>query len=182
MLYIMRHGKTDWNARHLLQGHTDIPLNEEGRKMAEDAREKYRDLHFDLCYCSPLSRARETAELFLKGSDTPITVDNRLEEINFGSYEGIEHAMDDPKYPVYTLFHHPEQYVADNGAESLDELFARSGSFLDEVIKPVLASGKDVLIVAHGGVNCSIIARYEQTPLAHFWDNLQANCALQRLE
>ena len=66
MLYIMRHGKTDWNARHLLQGHTDIPLNEEGRKMAEDAREKYRDLHFDLCYCSPLSRAWETAELFLK--------------------------------------------------------------------------------------------------------------------
>ena len=182
MLYIMRHGKTDWNARHLLQGHTDIPLNEEGRTMAEDAREKYQDLHFDLCYCSPLSRASETAEMFLKGRNIPIAVDNRLEEINFGSYEGIEHAMDDPKYPVYTLFHHPEQYAADNGAESLDELFARSGSFLDEVIKPALASGKDVLIVAHGGVNCSIIARYEHTPPAHFWDNLQANCALKRLE
>ena len=43
MLYIMRHGKTDWNADHLLQGHTDIPLNEEGRQMARDAREHYKN-------------------------------------------------------------------------------------------------------------------------------------------
>ena len=38
MLYIMRHGKTDWNIQHKLQGHTDIPLNEEGRQMAKQAR------------------------------------------------------------------------------------------------------------------------------------------------
>lgn len=177
----MRHGKTDWNAKHLLQGHTDIPLNEEGRRMAEAAREKYKDLHFDICYCSPLSRARETAELFLKGRNIPILVDNRLEEISFGSYEGVEHVTEKPDCPVYTLFRHPKQYQACNGAESLEELFARSGSFLDEVVAPALAEGKDVLIVAHGGVNCSIIARYEKTPLAHFWDNLQGNCELKKL-
>ena len=44
MLYIMRHGKTDWNAVHRLQGSEDIPLNEEGRQMARDARKKYGDL------------------------------------------------------------------------------------------------------------------------------------------
>ena len=54
MLYIMRHGKTDWNAVHRLQGSEDIPLNEEGRQMARDARKKYGDLRFDICYCSPL--------------------------------------------------------------------------------------------------------------------------------
>ena len=43
MLYIMRHGKTDWNAKHKLQGRTDIPLNEEGIQMAEQAKEKYKD-------------------------------------------------------------------------------------------------------------------------------------------
>ena len=42
MLYIIRHGKTDWNVRHKMQGRTDIPLNEEGRQMAEAAREEYR--------------------------------------------------------------------------------------------------------------------------------------------
>ena len=44
MLYIMRHGKTDWNAVHRLQGSEDIPLNDEGRQMAAEAREKYKDL------------------------------------------------------------------------------------------------------------------------------------------
>ena len=66
MLYIMRHGKTEWNELHKLQGRTDIPLNEEGRKMAEQAREKYKDVSFDICYCSPLIRARETAEIVLQ--------------------------------------------------------------------------------------------------------------------
>ena len=50
MLYIMRHGKTDWNAKHKLQGHADIPLNEEGRQMAEKAREEYDGPVFDVCY------------------------------------------------------------------------------------------------------------------------------------
>ena len=47
----MRHGKTDWNAMRKLQGRTDIPLNEEGRQMAEHARTEYADIHFDICYC-----------------------------------------------------------------------------------------------------------------------------------
>ena len=64
MLYIMRHGRTDWNEQYRLQGGTDIPLNEEGRRMAREAAETYRDVEFDLCYVSPLQRARETAELF----------------------------------------------------------------------------------------------------------------------
>ena len=59
MLYIMRHGKTDWNAKHKLQGRTDIPLNEEGIQMAEQAKEKYKDVNFDICYCSPLVRAKQ---------------------------------------------------------------------------------------------------------------------------
>ena len=77
MLYIMRHGKTDWNADRRLQGSEDIPLNEEGRQMARDARKKYGDLRFDICYCSPLQRAQETAEIFLEGSGTPILTDDR---------------------------------------------------------------------------------------------------------
>ena len=49
MLYIMRHGKTEWNAMHKLQGRMDIPLNEEGREMAEKAREEYKNLNIDIC-------------------------------------------------------------------------------------------------------------------------------------
>ena len=150
MLYIMRHGKTDWNAVHRLQGSEDIPLNEEGRQMARDARKKYGDLRFDICYCSPLQRAQETAEIFLEGSGTPILTDDRLREMGFGMYEGTEHVTQKPECPVYTLFHDPVHYHAVDGAESLEHLYARSGSFIHDVLTPEVVSGKNVLIVAHG--------------------------------
>ncbi len=84
MLYIMRHGRTDWNVRHKLQGRTDIPLNDEGRMMAAEAGKQYSDIHFDICYSSPLERAKETAEIFLKGRSVPVYTDDRLVEMGFG--------------------------------------------------------------------------------------------------
>ena len=78
MLYIMRHGRTDWNDLRKLQGRTDIPLNDAGREMADAARKEYADVRFDICFCSPLVRARETAEILLRGRDVPIIADDRL--------------------------------------------------------------------------------------------------------
>ena len=89
MLYIMRHGKTEWNQQHKLQGRTDIPLNDEGRKMAEAAHTEYLDVHFDVCYTSPLIRAKETAEIVLRDRNVPIITDDRLVEMSFGCYEGL---------------------------------------------------------------------------------------------
>jgi probable phosphoglycerate mutase len=68
-LLVTRHGQTDWNLIRKLQGITDIPLNDTGRQMAIDAREKYKDLTFSCCYCSPLERAYETATIFLEDRD-----------------------------------------------------------------------------------------------------------------
>ena len=120
MLYIIRHGKTDWNVWHKLQGRTDIPLNEEGRQMAEAARKEYRDVHFDICFCSPLIRAKETAEIFLRSRNIPIITDDRLMEMSFGCFEGIENSFQIPDCPVNELFFHPDQYIAPpDGGENL---------------------------------------------------------------
>ena len=181
MLYIMRHGKTDWNAVHKLQGSVDIPLNEEGRQMARAAREKYKDLSFDLCYCSPLSRARETAEIFLEGRKVPIIIDNRLQEMNFGDFEGTENLFQKPECPIYKLFKDPGNYIATNGAESLEHLYERSGAFIEEVLTPEVVNKKNVIIVAHGALNCSIISHYKNVPFERFWENLQENCEVRRL-
>ena len=94
MLYIMRHGRTDWNDAYKLQGRTDIPLNDAGRRMAQEAAQRYREVSFDVCFCSPLIRARETAEIFLKGRDTPILFDDRLKEMCFGVCEGSENVFE----------------------------------------------------------------------------------------
>lgn len=182
MLYIIRHGITDWNTLHKLQGRTDVPLNEEGRRMAEKAREEYRDVHFDVCFCSPLIRARETAEILLRNRNIPILTDDRLTEMSFGSFEGIENSFQIPDCPINVLFHTPEKYVSPpGGAESLDDLFARTGAFLEERAEPLLKEGKDVLIVGHGAMNSSIVSRIRQLSRDRFWSAGIENCRLMRL-
>ena len=182
MLYIIRHGKTDWNVLHKLQGRTDVPLNEEGRIMAEKARVEYRDVHFDICFCSPLIRARETAEILLRDRNVPILTDDRLMEMSFGSFEGTENSFLIPDCPINVLFHAPENYISPpGGAESLDNLFTRTGAFLEEQVEPLLKEKKDILIVGHGAMNSSIICQVRQLPRAQFWSAGIENCKLIRL-
>lgn len=182
MIYILRHGKTEWNKLKKLQGRTDIPLCDEGRIMAAEAAEKYAGVHFDVCYSSPLSRARETAEIILKGRDVPIIFDDRLLEMGFGVYEGIVRSFDKPGCPINVLFEHPEDYIAPPDAgESLDELYARTGSFLEEVIKPLREAGKDVLIVAHGALNSCMLTQAKGLPRKDFWSHGIVQCTLMPL-
>ena len=115
----MRHGKTDWNELHKLQGHTDISLNANGIAMAENAANEYKND---------------------RDEKVPVIIDDRLIEMGFGEYEGIQGYTDDAGYNVNTLFHNPAGYIPDKGAESLDELFARTGEFLDTIIKPELGN------------------------------------------
>lgn len=181
MLYIMRHGRTDWNLQYRLQGSVDIPLNEEGRRMAREAAENYRDIHLDICFVSPLSRARETAEIFLEGRDVPIVVDQRLREMSFGRYEGMDHIYQKPDLPIYKLFQDPERYEPEEGAESFAELFARTGEFIRQEAEPRLAKGQDILIIGHGAMNSAIVSQYRKKPLSEFWENDIENCKLIRL-
>ena len=181
MLYIMRHGKTDWNLKHKLQGKTDIPLNEMGIEMAKDACEKYKDVHLDVCYCSPLVRARETANLVLEGREVPIIIDERLEEMGFGVYEGTENVFEKPECPVRELFFNPAEYKAVGGAESLEALIARTKDFLDEIAFPLVKEGKDVLIVGHGAMNSAIIGIVRHVPVEKFWAEGIENCRLIKL-
>lgn len=72
MLYIVRHGETDWNRLRRVQGHTDIPLNDYGRHLARETAEGMKDIQIDLAYTSPLRRAEETAEIILGSREIPL--------------------------------------------------------------------------------------------------------------
>ena len=183
MLYIIRHGRTDWNDLHKLQGRTDIPLNEDGREMAKKAALEIRDVHCDICFCSPLKRSAETAQILLEGRDIPIIYDERLVEMGFGEYEGIAGYFDGIDSPVSAFFMNPDRYSAPiaAGAESMDELFERTGSFLEEKVMPELNRGRDVLIVGHGAMNSAIISRVKKLPLKEFWSAGIENCKLMKL-
>ena len=66
-LYLLRHGETAWNNTHRFQGQIDIPLNDFGRELAEITRDAAPEIVFDRVYSSPLSRAFETAVIFMRG-------------------------------------------------------------------------------------------------------------------
>lgn len=178
MLYIMRHGQTDWNVKHKLQGKTNISLNEFGRVSSIEAGKQYSEVNIDICYCSPLDRAQETAKLFIGDRDIPIVTDNRLEEMGFGIYEGEEKVFDKPDCPVREFFFNPGEYKAVGGAESIDQVLARTGEFLNEVIYPELEKGKDILIVAHGALNAGLLCHFRNRSKAEFWDEPMENCKL----
>lgn len=181
MLYIIRHGKTDWNAEYKLQGRIDIPLNEEGRQMARDAAREYKNIHLDVCYCSPLCRAQETAKILLEGRGVPIITDNRLREMSFGECEGAKNIFEHPEHPMYKFFNDPINWVPPAGAESFEELFARTGAFIREVVNKDLENGKDILIVGHGAMNNSIISQIKKIPLEKFWETAIPNCKIIKL-
>ena len=182
MLYIMRHGMTDWNMLYKLQGQTDIPLNREGRAMAKAAHDEYLNIHFDLCYSSPLKRALQTSRILLQGRDVPIETDDRLKEMSFGIYEGTENPFQRADCAISVLFNDPASYKKSiGGAETFEELFSRSNSFLSEVVLPEVDKGRDILIVGHRGLNSAIICQLKHIPLSQFWDIDVEQCRLMRL-
>ena len=87
LLYVVRHGETEWNTKHLVQGVSDIPLNEKGIKDAYELQELVASLDIDVVISSPLERARKTAEI-ITNKKLPINTDDRIKERDWGMNEG----------------------------------------------------------------------------------------------
>jgi broad specificity phosphatase PhoE len=88
-LLLVRHGETDWNASGRLQGHTDRPLNDYGRRQARELADRLADDGVAAIYASDLSRAKETAEIVGARLGLPVVIDADLRERNWGSWEGL---------------------------------------------------------------------------------------------
>ena len=87
-LYISRHGQTPWNVEDLICGRTDVPLTEVGQQQAKRLAESALDKGIDVILCSPMLRARQTAQAVSDAIGVPIQIDQRLIEMDFGTFEG----------------------------------------------------------------------------------------------
>lgn len=184
-LYIVRHGQTDWNKAVRLQGRSDIPLNEYGRELARKTGEGLKNVSFDLAFTSPLSRARETAELILKGKDVELIEDERIVEISFGKYEGRSWGEEHFNIPedFQLFFTAPDRYEAQEDAENIRELAARTGEFMQELISNPEYADKNILVSTHGAALCGMLAYVDQTPLSKFWrGEVPKNCSVNLVE
>ena len=149
MIYIVRHGETDWNVLGKVQGSKDIPLNENGRRQALLTKSELDNKEIDLIIASPLKRAKETAEIINRGRNLPMIIDDRIRERSFGEFEGEEFTVLDTK-PFWDYYIN-EEYEE---AESVQEFFKRVYDFLDDIT--VKYKDKNVLLVTHGGVSLPV--------------------------
>lgn len=180
-LYIIRHGQTDWNRAHRLQGRTDIPLNEWGRLVAELTREGLKNVAFDAAFTSPLIRAKETAELVLEGRHIPIIEDERIIEVNFGAYEGESFQLDNEN--LQNFFSKPEVYYPVDGSESMESILERTGDFLSELYQNPKYQDSTILISTHGAALCGLLCNIKKWEKADFWKGgLHKNCGFSIVE
>jgi len=149
---LLRHAETEWSRDGRHTGRTDIPLTEEGRARARALRDRIAGHEFALVLSSPLSRARETAEL---AGLTPQLRDDLL-EFDYGQYEGITTDQIREQRPDWYLWRDGSP-----GGESADDV----GRRVDRVIEEALgAGGGDVAFVAHGHVLRALAARWVEQP------------------
>lgn len=174
-LYIIRHGETDWNKQKLLQGQSDVPLNDYGRELARKTAEGMKEVHFDIIYTSPLCRAVETARIITGRSD--FIADDRLKEIGFGAGEGVKSETLGDAFSNF--FFAPEKYIPPQGGETYEELKKRAADFLCERIFPERELSKNVLIVAHGAVNKALMLVLKNLEIKDIWKGeFQKNCCV----
>jgi broad specificity phosphatase PhoE len=179
-IYIIRHGQTDANLRHELQGRRDLPLNEKGREQARQIRAFFeaRSIAFDRVYSSPLGRAVETARIVSGGSEgAPITTDDRLIEMDYGPYEGMD--LRNPAPEVIKFFSDFNANPAPAGMEQLSSVVARTGEFIEDVAR---ASDERVLVSTHAIAMKGILEYLTPESRGGYWSKFIGNCAVYRCE
>jgi len=187
-LYIIRHGETDWNVAGRLQGRSDIPLNDEGRRLAQVTAEALSDVDFTCVYASPLCRAYETATIIRGARDIPIITDERIQEISFGIYEGyhcLKSNYDIPDVNFSKFFEQPEAYQPPQDAESIAQLCARTGDFMRELVSKEQDYHRDdaILIATHGAALRGLLSYVRGIDESHFWDGgVHRNCAVTTID
>ena len=144
MIYIIRHGQTDWNIEHRTQGQTDITLNTNGIKQAELITQKIANLKINNIISSDLKRAYMTAQIINSKFNKKIETDKRIREFCFGTLEGI--TRDKITQETWENFNKNAKQF---NAETNEEIFNRIKSFIDDIKSNNI--NKNILVVTHGG-------------------------------
>ena len=152
--YFLRHGETEWNRRDMIQGWSDIPLNDTGRQQARNAAPHIAAAAIDRIVTSPLARALETAEIINTVLQKPLATEALLRERNYGVFEGKTRAdfelWQQKSTACGTLPCEENGYPCPDNGE-------RYADFKQRVMEGMAAhmenfAGENILFIAHGGV------------------------------
>ena len=168
--YLVRHGETDWNRSGRIQGHTDVPLNNNGRREIGLLAERLAPCSFAAVYSSDLSRTSESAEIIVSGREVSIVADPDLREFSYGEWEGMTSPEVEAQFPnAYAQLMGAEDnsFVAPGG-ESSAQVLDRVHRFCARVEEQFSADA-DILVVAHGGTIRALLACLLYLPNDSLW-------------
>jgi 2,3-bisphosphoglycerate-dependent phosphoglycerate mutase len=155
-IYLVRHGETDWNVQHKVQGSQDIPLNKNGKKQAREAAKRLKKIKFDHAYSSDLIRARKTTEIIALEHKLAVKTNQALRERTFGEFEGqsqeyFRKELKELLEKVNKLsYEEKANYQFPRGIESINSSISRFITLLREIA--VAHPGKIILVGTHGGM------------------------------
>ena len=172
MIYIVRHGQTEYNVIGRYGGRIDVPLNDNGIKQAHELHEILKDIKFDLVFSSPLHRALQTAEIIC---DNEIIKDDRIIERDNGELEGKLKS----EIKVFPDFNDPEEkrYNIENIVDFRNRIY----SFFKDISENY--KGKNILVVTHAGVGIYARCFFEGEPQDNnYMSYKMGNCEVLKYE
>ena len=150
-LILVRHGESEWNAKELWTGWTDIGLSEKGKEQARQVGEKLKGMRLDFAYTSILIRTKQTLNEIksVLGVDMPTFEDKALNEKNYGIYTGkdkweIKKEIGDE---MFLKIRRSWDYQIPKG-ESLKQVYERVVPYYEREILPKIKVGSNIIIVA----------------------------------
>lgn len=183
IVYLIRHGLTEWNAVHRYQGQTDVPLSQVGRAQAARVAQRLRAVRLDAVWSSDLSRAHETALQIAAPHDLDVRRDPRLRELSLGVLEGLTRDEVAVRHPAFLegwrlephLRRAPDSPTAGqpgggHKGEHLGDVQVRAWAALEDIRRahPDKASPQSVAVVSHGYAILTLLCRALDLPLPHF--------------
>ena len=164
-LAIVRHGQSLWNLQNRFTGWVDVPLTPKGEQEAIRGGERLRGMHFDVAYTSALTRAHETLRLIVETAGLeglPVIRDQALNERHYGDLQGLNKAETAERYGDEQVHIWRRSYATPppNG-EALKNTAERTLPFFERAILGDIKLGNDVLVVAHGNSNRSIVMQLD---------------------
>jgi len=157
-IYLVRHCEAMGNHKRLFQGSTDCDISEIGAKQLEYLKERFKDIHLDAVYSSPLIRAQKTAQVIAYGKNLEIIIRKNLAELHGGVVEGqpFQDAFTALPRPADAWNNHPQDF-APEGGEAMRDGYVR---IYDEVMALARQNrGKTIAAASHGGVLRCLMCR-----------------------
>ena len=172
-IYLLRHGETDWNREGRIQGHTDIPLNQNGRMQIVQIAKGLAGIcpNIDLIICSPLLRACESAKIAARNLNYPIehiVVESLFIERCFGEAEGMTAKERAERYPNYQYSDTGYRFP---GIEEYENLIKRANSAFQKIVT-AYKDKENILVVSHGAILAAVITVVTDGKITYFSDVL----------